>query len=459
MKGEFDIQKKRLIGYVICTVGFGLMLWAFYPGMMSGDSIASLGEGRSGIIYDQNSPLMSFLWGKLDMFVPGPGLMLTLQLAVFWAAAAVLWEAVYRESLGLGIACVLFPFMPQILSQLPMIWKDVGMGVTLFLSATLVYWAAKNKTLVPLLFSPIFLFYGLAARLNALPAVLPIAIWTGFVVTSFLGSGKRPMMAVAIGTAYCVALFAAVQLVQASVTGGRTSYPFQFVLLHDLAAISLSNGEPGFPAYISENTNFSMENVRKNYRTTTVGGLVYGDESAPGAPAVLEVAEDPQKISQLRAVWGQQVAANPAVYLRHRLGVFGELIGLGRSVSFQYWDLDLSRNPPEFPIGKNGAGTALTGYFRLFQRPLMQTFFFRAFIWILACGYFFYCSLRSRLRGDWSFVFVLSASSLLYILSYFFTAPAADFRYVYWPAIASAIVVIFGIYLLRIQKAEAIART
>ncbi|CAN5501043.1 hypothetical protein BH18ACI3_BH18ACI3_21090 [soil metagenome] len=201
-----------------------------------------------------------------------------------------------------------------------------------------------------------------------------------------------------------------------------------------------------------------MENVKENYRSTTVGELVYGDESAAGLPPALAVVDEPGKIADLRAVWRDQVLENPAAYVRHRVSVFAELIGLGRSVSFQYWDLDFSRNPPEFAIAKTGAGTFLAGYFRLFQRPVMQTFFFRAFIWILACGYFCYRSLRSRLRGDWAFVFVLSASSLFYIFSYFFTAPAADFRYVYWPAIASAIVVIFGIYLLRIEKAERLAR-
>jgi hypothetical protein len=459
VKGEFDIQNKRLIGYVICAAGFGLMLWAFYPGMMSGDSIASLGEGRSGIIYDQNSPLMSFVWGGLDRVVAGPGLMLALQLGIFWSAAAILWEAIHRESLGLGLASVLFPFMPQILSQLPMIWKDVGMAVTLFMAVALIYAASRNKSAIALLLSPAFLFYGLSARLNALPAVLPIAIWTGFVTASVFGFGKRPLTGLAIGMVYCLVLFAAVQIVQSSITDGRTSFPFQFVLLHDLAAISVANDAPLFPAYIVEGESFSMDGVKKNYRTTTVGDLVYGDETRPSMPPVLAVSEDRQNIAELRSAWGEQVSKNPGTYLRHRLGVFAELIGLGRSVSFQYWDLNFSRNPAEFPLEKNIAGGFLAGYFRIFQRPVMQTFFFRAFIWMLACGYFLYRSLRSRLRGDWALVFVLSASSLLYIFSYFFTAPAADFRYVYWPAIASAIVVIFGVYVMRSDKAGRLARS
>ncbi|CAN5500854.1 hypothetical protein BH18ACI3_BH18ACI3_21080 [soil metagenome] len=224
------------------------MLWSFYPGMTSGDAIAALIEGRTGIIYDQNSAIMSFVWGMLDRLIAGPGLMLTLQLGIFWTAAAILWEAIYRESLGLGLAAVMFPFMPQILSQLPMIWKDIGMAVTLFAAVALIFLASKNRSVVALLLSPAFLFYALAARLNAIPAVLPIAIWTGFVAGSIFGFGKRPAASMAIGAAYCVALFVTVQLVQHSITGGRTSYPFQFVLLYDLAAISVAKGEPRFPA-------------------------------------------------------------------------------------------------------------------------------------------------------------------------------------------------------------------
>ena len=94
MRSEFNIRNKRLIGHLVCAIGFSLMLWSFYPGMVSGDAIASLTEGRTGIIYDQNSAIMSYVWGILDRLVAGPGVMLLLQLGIFWSAAAMLWEAV-----------------------------------------------------------------------------------------------------------------------------------------------------------------------------------------------------------------------------------------------------------------------------------------------------------------------------------------------------------------------------
>ncbi len=444
----------RFVGYLICFLGLGLTLWAFYPGLMSPDSIASLGEGRSGIIYDQNSAIMSYLWGFLDEVVAGPGLMLVLQAGVFWAAILCLWEAAYRESLLLGLALVVFPFMPQILSQLPVIWKDVEMATTLLMSAALVLFAKKKKSKIALLLSPVFLFYGFAARLNSLPAVLPLAIWTGFVAASVFELQKSRLAPVMVGASYFVVLLVSVFAFQAMITEGRTSYPFQMVQLYDLAAISIRNGEPRFPEYIVENRNFSMDGVRANYTPTTVGTLVYAGESRDGRLPVLEVVETQAKIGYLRATWQRQVSQNPGAYLTHRLEVFAQLVGLGRSVSLQYWDPTLSRNPPEFATTTNGASRLLTAYFGIFQRPVMQTFFFRAIVWILLCFYLLYRSVRSQLAGDWDFVFVLSVSSLLYIFSYFFIAPAADFRYVYWPAIASAVAVIFGVYLLRKEKAE-----
>ena len=447
---EIGLQRKQMIGYLICFFGFGLTLWAFYPGMLSSDSIASLGEGRSGIIYDQNSPVMSYLLGWLDEIVSGTGLMLILQVAVFWTAIALLWRVVYRRSLVAGLAIVLFPFLPQILSQIPAIWKDVGMAIALLMSVTLVFLAKKTGSKTALLLSPIFLFYGFAARLNSLPAVLPIAIWSGFVAASLFQTrgGYTPA---ALGVAYFVVMIGVVQIFNIVVTGGRTSYPFQFVLLHDLAAISTATDKAKFPSYITEHDGFSMDAVKAKYTTASIGGLVYINPDHPNVIPALAVTEDASQMRELRSTWWNAVASHPIIYFGHRVKVFAQLIGLSRSVTNQY--CDVSYNPPEFSIVENSAGNFLTSYFGIFRRPVMQTFFFRGFLWLLACAYFGYVALKMRLRRDWDFVFVLAASALLYTAAYFVTAPAADFRYIFWPAIASGLAIIFGIFLLRQEKA------
>ena len=447
---EIDNRGKQMIGYLICFFGFGLTLWAFYPGMLSSDSIASLGEGRSGIIYDQNSPAMSYLLGWLDHIIPGTGLMLIIQVAVFWIAIALLWRAIYQRSFVAGLALVLFPFLPQILSQIPAIWKDVGMAIALLMSVALVYFARKMGSKAALLLSPIFLFYGFAARLNSFPAVLPIAIWSGIVAASLfqMRGGYTPA---AIGLSYFVVMFGIVQIFNIVVTEGRTSYPFQFVLLHDLAAISTSLNEAKFPDYITTREGFSMDAVKAKYTTASIGGLVYLNPDHPEVIPALAVTEDADQMRELRSTWWNTVTSHPMIYLSHRLNVFAQLIGLSRSVTNQY--CDVSYNPPEFSIVENPAGRFLYSYFGMFRRPVMQTFFFRGFIWLLVSAYFGYLAVKTRLRRDWDFVFVLAASALLYTAAYFVTAPAADFRYIFWPAIASGLAIIFAIYLLREEKA------
>ena len=447
---EIDNRGKQMIGYLICFFGFGLTLWAFYPGMLSSDSIASLGEGRSGIIYDQNSAVMSYLLGGLDQIITGTGLMMILQVAVFWIAIALLWRAVYQRSLIAGLAIVLFPFLPQILSQIPAIWKDVGMAIALLMSVALVFFAKKTGSKAALLLSPIFLFYGFAARLNSLPAVLPIAIWSGFVAASLyqLRGGYTPA---AIGLSYFVVMLGLVQIFNIVVTEGRTSYPFQFVLLHDLAAISAATDKAQFPDYVTTREGFSIDAVKAKYTTASIGGLVYVNPDHPEVIPALAVTEDAGQIRELRSTWWNAVTSHPMIYLSHRLKVFAQLIGLSRSVTNQY--CDTSYNPPEFSIPENPAGNVLTGYFGLFRRPVMQTFFFRGFLWLSACIYFGYVALKYRFRRDWDFVFALAISALLYTAAYFVTAPAADFRYIFWPAIASGLAIIFGIYLLRQEKA------
>ncbi|HVF30121.1 MAG TPA: hypothetical protein VNA22_04090 [Pyrinomonadaceae bacterium] len=445
-------EKKRWTGYLICAFGFGLTVAAFYPGMMSPDSIASLGEGRSGMITEQNSAVMSFVWGILDGVIAGPGPMLILQSAMLWGAAALLWESLFRESFALGVAAALVPFLPHVLSQVPVIWKDVLMATSLFAAVALVFTGKKKESRLAFVLSAPFLLVGLAARLNSLPAVLPIAVWSAVVASSILDMRISRLTTFAAGMVYLVVLVATALGFQSFVTGGRSAYPFQYVQLYDLAAISISAGESRFPGYVSSADAFSMDSVRANYTPTTVGPLVYTDQVRAGGSPPLAVTDDAGRISGLGETWRAEIVREPSAYLAHRAAVFGQLIGLGRSVSLQYWDLGLTRNPAEFPIEKNLANGAITKYLAAFQRPVPQTLFFRAIVWIVACFFLAYCALRSKISGDWDIVFVLSASSLLYIFAYFFTAPAADFRYVYWPGIATTVAAIIGIYLVRRSK-------
>jgi hypothetical protein len=450
MSAESKARNKSYLGYLLCVFGFGLTIWAFYPGFMSPDSIGNLTDGRRDVFSDINSPMMSYVWGILDKIIAGPALMLVLQNAIFWSGCAIFWRETHKKSLRLGLCLILFAFLPHVLSQMPVIWKDVGLGATLFLSAALLYAADKTKSKIALFASPLFLFYGYAARLNALPAILPLAIWSGFIFCRLFEiqkiNLKKRFLPVLVGVVYFVALTATVYLINWKLTDGKTVYPFQQVYLYDLAAISKERNEALFPEYVLKGENFSLETVKARYNERSVADLIFENTPKQGDSAVLKLSSDAEEVSLLRQKWLETVSENPSVYLKHRTRVFAQLIGLSRSTTRPFWDLGFSGNPAEFQREENFGARVLMKYFALFQRPFAQTFGFRAFLWLLLCAYFLYRAVKNKLRDDWEIVFVLSTSCLLFAFAYFPTTPSTEFRYLFWSAISSMPVVIFGIY-------------
>lgn len=450
-----NLKNKNYFGYFLCVLFFGIVVISFYPGMMSPDSITNLSDGKNGIFYDLNSPVMSFVWGKFDNLIEGPALMFIFQNLLFWSGCAIFWRTAKEKSFKLAILLILFAFLPQVISQLTTVWKDVAMGASLFLAVALVYHAKVFNSKFSLLLSPLFLFYGYAARLNALPAVLPLAIWSGFIFCRMFEIRKQKFVSAFIGIAYFCLLSAAVYLAIYSLTDWKTVYPFQQNYLYDLAAISKAKNEALFPEYILKSENFSLETLKSRYNERSVNDLIFDNVPNQGDKAVLNFTTEPEQIDALKLKWRKTVSENSTIYLRHRLTVFAQFIGLKKAITRPYWEIGFASSPPEFRGDENVGYKVLMKYFSAFRRPFSQTFFFRAFVWLILCSYFAYHAIKRKLKDDWDIVFALSMSCLLFTFAYFPATPSTEFRYLFWSALSTIIVVIFGIYLLRNEKLKA----
>lgn len=449
----FDsLKNKKYFGYVLCFLFFGLVIASFYPGMMSPDSITNLTDGRRNIYFDLNSPVMSFIWGKLDKIVEGPALMFIFQNILFWSGCAIFWRTAKEKSFKLALFLILFALMPQVLSQLTIVWKDVAMGASLFLATALIYHAKVFNAKWSLLLSPIFLFYAYAARLNSLPAVLPLAIWSGFIFCRIFEFRKSNFAIAFFGIGYLPVLSIAVYLAIYSLTDWKTIYPFQQNYLYDLAAISKEKDENLFPEFIRQQENFSFESVKSRYNERSVNDLIFDDIPNKGDKAVLKFTTEPEQIAELKQKWRASIFDNPSSYLKHRTVVFMQLVGLKPSVTRPYWDIGFESSPPEYRGGENVGYKILMKYFSVFRRPFSQTFFFRSFIWLILCSFIAYKAVKRKFGDDWDLVFVLSTSCMLFTFAYFPTTPSTEFRYLFWSAISTSIAVIFGIYLLRKER-------
>ena len=435
---------ERVGGYVVCAAGFVLTVAAFYPGVMSPDSIDEWMQGRTWNFYDIHAPVMSALWGLFDRVWPGPAGMLFLHNALFWGAAALFWRLTRERSRSLALCFAAFGFLPQILALLGSVWKDVGLGVALFAASALLYGAASRGWRYAVACACPLLFYGYGVRLNAAPAVLPLALWSGFIVCRrsrrlAARAASFRLLPVFVGLAYFALLTVAVAFSTQALTKGKTLYPFQQIMLHDLTAVSKETGRSHFPDYVVSAENFSLEGATGQYTAEWVNTLIYGD------PPPLKSTRNPEQISRLRAAWWDAVWHNKLAYLGHRWAVFKNLTGLGTPMVYKPFNPATGlNNPPEFRKEPNALTRALTSYFFLFANSP----FFRGFVWILVCAALCYLSLRLRLEGDLGAVFALSSSGLMYALAYFFVTPSSEFRYLWWTVLAATVSsILFALHL------------
>lgn len=425
----------RFVGYLVCAAGFLLCVVAFYPGYVSPDSIRQLTEGRAWSFTDWHPPLMAAVWGVLDRAVPGPFGMLLLHNALFWTALAVFWRNEYRRSVLVGLGFVGLGFLPTALALLSTVWKDVGLGASLLLASALLHTARRTGSRAALLASIPLLFYGYGVRQNAAPAVLPLALWSGFVALRvFRPAGAKAVRRASaapplvVGLVYFMLLTAAVFTTTRVLAGGRSSYIYQAVLMHDLAAVSKERGEALFPDYILRGENFSPANAAVGYQPEMAMTLFRREGSG------LRWTESADEAAALRAKWMEVVPANKAVYLRHRWEVYKWLTGLGKDeVCFPY--LATSHkfggyDPHEWAVHR---------LLRAVFWKLRNTLFFRGSWWLLVSLTLLCLALVGRLKGDLETVCALSASGLLYGVAYFFVTPSCDFRFLWWTALSSLV--------------------
>ena len=438
---------KHAIGYALCLTGFVLTLVAFSPGLMSADSIDQWHQGQAWSFTDVHPPMMSALWGIFDRVWPGPFLMLLFHNLLFWGGAAFFWHLTKDKSFvaALGFACL--GFMPQIWAFLTTIWKDIGLGASLLLAAALLYAADQKKSRAALFCSLPLMFYASGARLNAATATLPLALWSGLIACRLfpnlrvrLHARVQRILPVMLGLVYLFALLIAVNLTTKALTDGQTLFPYQQILLHDLAAISKATGQAQFPSYLAEAQGFSVEHVAETYKPCTVNSLIYGKRAA------LKITTNAEEVATLRAKWRAVVFADPATYLRQRAALFACLTGFNtEDVYISFFPATGMNNPRPIKSPMNALTRLLTDYFFWFNRSVL----FRGFFWLLLSAGLIYLSLRLRLDKELEPAFVLASSGLLYGLGYFFYAPSSEFRYLWWTALAASVAtVLFGIYLL-----------
>jgi hypothetical protein len=445
MMTEGKMMTRRLCSLcllLVVIVGVLTTVILFVPGYMSPDSVAQLAQGRTGSYNDWQPPVMSWLWGRLDRVVPGPLGMLVFHNLLFWSGLG-LWVALVAPRWNISVKCLMLlviGFFPSIFLLLSTIWKDVGMAAAFLFASALLLYAERRRSLAALLLSLPALWYGVAVRHNAAIAALPLTIYAGFIGFMLIAPSpartnwQRKAAIVILGFGLLMLMLALNTIASNRLTKNLSSFPIQQILIHDVVAISIETNTDLLPEYLKSGPQQpSVRDLEKIYTPDGVVPLFCCDSTVTR----LMLTEDPGNITSLERVWAKAVLSAPGIYLTHRLRVFESQFGIARS---------LVCYPFHYGIEPNNLGISYQ------ERPftskmfagiinVQDSFLFRGWIYAAMNAVLLIGTIlgRRRLAFNRSVILAVSASGLIYAVSYVLTSTSCDFRMEYWTVVAALV--------------------
>ncbi len=407
-------------------------IFCFYPGYMSPDSFSQLRQARTGDFTDWHPPLMSLLWRVLDRIYPGPAGMLVLHSLLFWSAVTLLCCTLARRAGPVFIA--VFGLFPPVIAILGTIWKDVGFGASLLLAYALLVYSLHQSSKAAWVAGLLPFLYGIGVRHNAVFAAIPLSIFAGYVGSTISRKYSTRRAGIVFGIVLLVGSYTVAAFVNAALVGGHKTYIYQTILMHDLVAISISEGRVRLPAWTyGGGQPPTVAELQAIYSPALLTLLFVGNTPS----ARLQESTKVDDIRELRNAWLTAVRGNPRAYLLHRWNAFKALLGI-EQVSVCY--------PYQYGITPNEVGLAFhpstinSMVMNVLER-LKNTILFRGWFYVLITSLALGISpwLRQGIRLP---IITLGASAILYQAPYFFLTPTCDFRYNWWSVLTTLCILV-----------------
>ncbi|MBI3183471.1 MAG: hypothetical protein HYZ28_15140 [Myxococcales bacterium] len=446
----------RWIALAATLAWAALLFIAFFPGVMSSDSLGQYAQGLGGQYSELYPPFVSWLYGLSGRASGSLWPVLLAQLAALGGGMLLLaLRAPEDRRPGVLAALLLFLALPPVWSLAVTLWKDVMMAAALLGAVAAVDRRSPALALLALAVACL-------ARYNGLIAALPLALAAGAQLAQWaigppaslgpsarngdqpgLGEARRnrddrlaPTGAGAwlrvrlVGWRRLAAIAASGALVALVPSGVNWLFRPQYVCMscqipaHDLAGLYVERKDLLAGSIIGR--ELSSEELEQVYHPHVLIPLFFHSELK-----TLDFHGLGTRRRELYSEWASGVASHPLIYARNRLRLFRRLLGADTEGVFYPFHVGDDPNPWGFRVRDH---TLLHRFFRWAQETCRDGLFFRGWFWLASAAAL--AMVAARREGWRSLPATVAASGFFYCAAFLLIGPAGDFRYHCWTMVS-----------------------
>ncbi|MET9346884.1 GtrA family protein [Streptomyces termitum] len=439
-------------GYCVATV--------FHPGYVTTDSIDQLRQALGDWpVNDWHPPVMALLWRVLIATTGSFSAMAALQAAVLWGALWLLARVVWlrTRSHGLSLAMLAVGLAPHIVNFTGVVWKDVHMAYAMLAVLALALTArelpaGRTRTRWVLFgLGALLLAYCVLVRKNGLPAVIPVfallvmAVWPSPGRRRWLVTSGLLVAVTAVGSVGVSAI------TQPIATKQVAQLPLDD-LLHVLTPAQV--GRAAEKAGATDDFRDRLVTAATRCQTRKIASDAYFmcyPRERPTAATTTELGEHSEVLFRM---WTQQMPKHWKGYLEYRTRVYAKLMFQSNQQFQSGHYLSPGMTLPE-PVAKAPYNETLRQTLQAYVTGALRdlSMIYQGWFWTAVA---LVLLLRRRWAGPYTRELrLLGASTVLYMLAYFPTAPQSNYRYLYWPAVSGTVALLLVAVGYAIRRREA----
>lgn len=453
----------------------------FFPGRANVDIGNQYSQATGDIPFsDWHPPVMSAVWRVLISITGAAGSLFVLQVVILALACWGLGVIVHRWGAPRWVSLVGPAIMatPWVVSQMTTMWKDTQMAVAMLLAVVLlIITRFVPKTWLLWIPALVLLVYAFGLRKNAIFAIVPIAVYIGYLLVKRLRESRRFSRFTArtgIATAVAsllvlVVLGAGLKATDAAIESQedvQATGQISQIFLDDVM-FSVPNGDlqaSDAPAELKDKISTARDKCLEKGEIWDAYWNCYG-KGATGKPFSPIAHQE-----ELKDLWLSEVITHPLRYAEYRAAVFSYYFFTS---AVEYWPADWHFDAKRVGLeqGNDKADYIVKPYvedFALDTFPML----FKPWFWTLLAGLVLVFGYRARRRTPlagrrsqgsqvptvtrtfWPEVTMLATSALFYVFGYFPIVPSNHFRYTFWPALAVTTALLFVLAMWRTRRAQ-----